>query len=349
MNFFVVRLDNFIMGPEQFIFSDAAEFGMRIVNVQSKIVFGTNDVRPLIFSPLLLSSIGSIRFDTLSQHPFLLFAIPSEEWDLEMHTKEERDKKYYSQACICQMMGLCLSLSAWLVKDSCIAVQQGYWVNLFNNYVSINNTSYEPTNSSGVLQAETFSLKDLQLISEYFDLLSPHLLSVDNSISPQQDSHGGTTYLSQEKAAGLAGVQGKSFLRALLKLQEARRTGDITSKIEYGCSALEALFAISEKHKLNIKTITAGYIGDSDADKERIKSLMDAAYGIRSDHSHGDNLKYLSTNGLKSLEQVSMDLDGVLRKVFRKILKQPELNYASEHSDIQRVRQYWNSIRAIDK
>ena len=74
--------------------------------------------------------------------------------------------------------------------------------------------------------------------------------------------------------------------------------------------------------------------------------MIDAAYGIRSDHSHGDYIQYLSSNGLDSLEQVSKDLDDILRKTFRKILKQPELNYSSERADIDRVRQYWDSIRA---
>ena len=346
MNFFVVRLDNFIMGPEHFVLSDEPEFGMRLINVHSKIMIGENDARPLVFSPLLRDSIGSIRFETLKQHPFLLFVIPSDEWDLDPHSKEEYDKKYHASAFACQRMSLCLSLAAWLVKNSCISVQQGYWINLFSQYASINNTSYQPTNSSGLLQAERFSKREIKLISEYFYQLSPYLINIERGIILPETSHGGTTYFSQEKAAGLVGLQGKSFVRALLKLQEARRAGNITSKIEYGCSALEALFAISSKHRYNLKTITAGYVGESEKEKEQIKSLLDAAYGIRSDHSHGDYLQFLRTNQLDSLGQVSVELDNVLRKVFRKILKQPELNYSSEPADIDRVRQYWDSIRA---
>ncbi len=134
----------------------------------------------------------------------------------------------------------------------------------------------------------------------------------------------------------------------LAGLQEARGVGDITSKIERSCSTLEALYAVSERHRYNVSTITAGFVGESEEDKAKIIELMKIVYGIRSDHSHGDFIQFINKNGLDSLDQMAMDLDEIMRKVFRKILNLPELNYSFEKTEINRVRTYWDSVRATN-
>ena len=273
MIIFIIRLDNFIMRSECISLHDDADFKILLANNKGKIVVEEHDIRPLLFNPLLHDAIGYIRFDTLKNHPFLLLIIPPEEWDFEPHTIGECDRKYDSYSTGFQLLALSFSLAAWLVKDSCVAVQKGYWMNCFNNYVSISTTSYEPTNSAGIIKATSFSEKEIHQIFDNMDLLGNYLFRFGSGIPLAKGSHGGTRYISQEKVAGLLGNTGKSFTRALLKLQEARRVGDVTSKIEYGCSALEALYAISEDHKYNLSSITAGFIGASDEDKDRIRKL----------------------------------------------------------------------------
>ena len=68
-------------------------------------------------------------------------------------------------------------------------------------------------------------------------------------------------------------TEGKSFARALIILQEARRTGVLSSKIDRYCSVLECIYAIKKEHKKNISNITAAYIGNDSEEQERIREM----------------------------------------------------------------------------
>ena len=51
------------------------------------------------------------------------------------------------------------------------------------------------------------------------------------------------------------------------------------------------------------------------------------AYGVRSDDSHGDTLKYLKEKGRESLVNLSSILDDYVRRGFKKVIAVEELNY----------------------
>lgn len=51
------------------------------------------------------------------------------------------------------------------------------------------------------------------------------------------------------------------------------------------------------------------------------------AYGVRSDDSHGDTLKYLKEKDRESLVNLSSILDDYVRRVFKKVIAAEELNY----------------------
>ncbi len=348
MNHYICRLDNFIMRPESMTLWDEKEMKVMLVNNQGKIMMGDNNIKPVLYSSYLRDAIGFIRFNSLTQHPILLFSIPTEEWDLETHKKEEYDNRYNSYAKRFNHLAQAFSIGAWLEKDSCISSKHAYWINPFNRYVSIIGTSYEPTNSVGLLEETSFSRTEIDRSIEYcYQILGILFSDQRTDIRIITTQNKGTTQFNQEKAGGLVGNKGKSYSRALLKLQEARRTGDITSKIEYHCSALEALYAISKNHRHNISHITAGLIGNSENEKEETIRLMETAYSIRSDHSHGDIIRYLEQNDFSSLDEVGRKLDEIMRKVFRTLLKRPELNFSSEKEEIKKVKDYFDSIKAL--
>lgn len=68
---------------------------------------------------------------------------------------------------------------------------------------------------------------------------------------------------------------------------------------------------------------------------------MKEAYSIRSDGSHGDTLKYLEKNDEVSLKRLSKDLDDYVRRVFRKIINKPELNYDKSLGNKAETRLYF--------
>ena len=139
-------------------------------------------------------------------------------------------------------------------------------------------------------------------------------------------------------------TEGKSFARALTKLQEARRTGVLSSKIDKYCSVLECIYAIKNEHKRNISNITAAYIGNDSEEQEKIRKNMRDAYGVRSDGTHGDNLKYLQENDGEDLITLAITIDDYVRRVFRKVIAVEKLNYNNSSEEKARVRKYFSDL-----
>jgi len=71
---------------------------------------------------------------------------------------------------------------------------------------------------------------------------------------------------------------------------------------------------------------------------------MKEAYGVRSYSSHGDNLKYLKENDKESLKKLSSNIDGYVRRVFRKIITEKELNYNSTPEKKTKAREYFRTL-----
>ena len=124
-------------------------------------------------------------------------------------------------------------------------------------------------------------------------------------------------------------------------LQLARKSGYVVEKIEKYCSVLECLFAIQEKHRVNIKNITAAYI-ENGSDESTIKNDMQDAFGIRSDFSHGDYIKFVKHHSEEELKELSQRVDGYVRRVLRKIFEEPDKNYTLKTRN--EVRSYFDRI-----
>ena len=200
----------------------------------------------------------------------------------------------------------------------------------------------ESTLSNGNIEEKSFDADEVQeAIARMYEIYR-YLLPKESQMGKvEQRVNNGTIVWEIDKAIS---TEGKSFARALMKLQEARKTGVIPSKIDKYCSILECLYAINKNHKRNISKITATYIGRDSVEKEEINSNMRLAYGIRSDYSHGDSLKFLNENDVDDLVRLSSILDDYVRRVFRKVLENPELNYDIASGRKTEVRQYFKRL-----
>ena len=106
---------------------------------------------------------------------------------------------------------------------------------------------------------------------------------------------------------------------------------------------LECLYAIKENHKKYISEITAAYIGADDAERESIRVNMVDAYGVRSDSSHGDRLKYLNSRTPEDLARLSTAVDGYVRRVFGKAITDDSLNYEHDTDKNANVRAFFKN------
>ena len=238
------------------------------------------------------------------------------------------------------------SMGSWFIKDSCINANKMYWCNLFNRYILQDRKDISVTLSNG-------EIKDTSLDSNEVNDAIGLMYAVLRYLMPNESNMGRISKSISNKTIiqeidTVIRTQGKSFSRALILLQEARRTGVISSKIDKYCSILEYLYAINNSHKKNISNITAAYIENDQIERSNIITHMREAYSVRSDKSHEYNLKYLKDNDERDLKKLSQIVDGYVRGGFIKTINSPSLNYGQDSESKAAVRKcFMDKAKAV--
>lgn len=347
MNILMNRLDNLCIDNKSYEFiseSIKKKINMNgmIVGANGKFLVDKNDAMILIKKSNLKDQIGENMYDALMRKPMMVYLIPTMEDEFE-GTKEYFDERYGIKALHLNNFAQSFSIGCWFIKDSCVTSTYAYWINLFNGYNSQIRRDMEVTLSDGGIDVINLSEPEmLEAIERMYEVYLYLLPEESRTGHVDKISSVGTTVWQVDKAIS---KEGNSFARALIILQEARRTGVVASKIDKYCSILECLYAIKKDHKKNISNITAAYIGKDDAEREEIIKYMREAYGVRSDNSHGDNLKYLKENDEESLKALSSTIDNYVRRVFRKVIKKAELNYDNTDEKKAKTREYFRKIK----
>lgn len=346
MNFLINRLDNLEVGSESFEFipeeikKDINMNGM-IVGANGKFLVDQKDVMVLIKKSDLKNQIGENMYNAMLRKPIMIFLIPTQEDEFE-GTKKELDKKYGMKLIHLNNFAQAFSLGCWFIKDSCVTANFVYWINMFNGYNSQDTRDMSITMSNGTISEICLTDVEMEEAIDRMYEVYHYLLPDESAMGRVENTYSvGTRVWNIDKAIS---TEGKSFARALIILQEARRTGVLSSKIDKYCSVLECIYAIKNEHKKNISNITAAYIGNDSEEQERIRENMRDAYGVRSDGSHGDNLKYLQENDRGNLIRLATIIDDYVRRVFRKVIAVKNLNYNNSSEEKARVRKYFSDL-----
>ena len=348
MNFYIISLRNLIIPTRQFEFVSAEvkknlNFDACLAAPNTSVIMTGHKVRPIIEASPMRGDVGRYSYDAIMRNPFLLFLIPSKEEELADNlTKETADRLYLGMQSGFSNFGFCFGMGCWLVKDSCVTANQSYWCNLFNNYSSSIYRHTDTTMSTGEIKSTEFNEQELNLALDYTHQIVALWMpeeSASGFVSPHNEN--GTQIWDGERAVS---TEGKGYSRAMIHLHRAHSTGFIPEKLDKLCCVLECLFAINKNHKQRISDITASLVGTDDITRETIRSDMRSAYSIRSDASHGDGLDYLKQYTWEQMVALCQRVDGYVRRVFRKCLADPTLNY--ENTDIERIRirAYYKSI-----
>lgn len=346
MNFLINRLDNLNVNNKSFEFipenikKEINIYGM-IVGSGGEFLVNQKDVMVLIRNSNLKNQIGENMYNALLRKPMMFFLIPTLEEEFES-TKEKLDERYGLKSIHLNNFAQAFSLGCWFIKDSCVAANTIYWLNMFNGYNSQSTRDMTVTMSNGTISEICLTDSEiLEAIDRMYEIYR-YLLPEESKMGRINNTYSaGTTVWNIDKAIS---TEGNSFARALIILQEARRAGVLSSKIEKYCSVLECLFSINKEHKKNISDITAVYIGNDSIEQEKIRTDMKNAYGVRSDGSHGDNLKYLKENDRDSLKRLSVVVDDYVRRVFRRVISKSDLNYGNTFEEKARVRKYFREL-----
>lgn len=344
MNFLINRLDNLVLENESFeLVPDEfkKEINGMIVGTNGKFVFNNCDVMMLIKRSGIQNQIGINMYDALIRKPMMIFLLPTKPEEF-YGTKEELDTRYGIKGINLNNLAQAFSLGCWFIKDSCVAATVIYWVNMFNGFNYQARREMDITLSDGTIAEITLTNSEMSEALKRMYEVCHYLLPWESKMGEiEKRISVGTTMWEIDKAIS---TEANSFARALTILQEARRTGILSSKIDKYCSILECLYAINKEHKKNISNITAAYIGGNSQEREEIRIAMREAYGVRSDSSHGDNLKYLKAHNQDDLKRLSFTIDDYVRRVFRKIFLNKELNYDKTTEKRAKTRLYFRTI-----
>lgn len=348
MNFYIISLRNLIIPTRQFEFVSAEvkknlNFDACLAAPNTSVIMTGHKVRPMIEASPMRSDVGRYSYDAIMRNPFLLFLIPSKEEELADNlTKETADRLYFGMQSGFSNLGFCFGMGCWLVKDSCVTANQSYWCNLFNNYSSSIYRHTDTAMSTGEIKSTEFNEQELNLALDYTHQIVALWMpeeSASGFVSPHNEN--GTQIWDGERAVS---TEGKGYSRAMIHLHRAHSTGFIPEKLDKLCCVLECLFAINKNHKQRISDITASLVGTDDITRETIRSDMRSAYSIRSDASHGDGLDYLKQYTWEQMVALCQRVDGYVRRVFRKCLADPTLNYGNTDIERIRIRAYYKSI-----
>lgn len=346
MNLCINRLDNFkIEGKSyQIVPSDEAKelnLSGAIIGVDAEYLINDIDAMFLIKKSELRLLMGEYMYQALIRKPMMLFLMPTQEDEFE-GTKEEFDKRYGNKTILFNNFAQAFSIGCWFIKDSCVSSAHIYWLNLINGYYSQGIRHMDIMLSDGTIAETYFDDSEMREACARMFQVYRYLLPDDaHTDKVNMTTSGGTVVWEIDKAMS---TEGKSFARALMILQEARRTGVLATRIDKYCSVLECLYAINKDHKKNISQITAAYIGKDASERDVIVLDMRDAYGVRSDGSHGENLKYLRDNDREALANLSKKLDGYVRRVFTKVIADETFNYDATDGSKVDVRARFRTI-----
>ena len=346
MNLCVNRLDNIKIDKKSYeiIPTEKAEelklYGA-IVGVDGEYLVYDKNVMILIHKSELRLQMGELMYQALARKPMMLFLMPTQEDELE-GTKEDFDKRYGRKTIDLNNFAQAFSIACWLIKDSCVSSTKIYWLNIINGYYSHDTRHMDIMLSDGTVAETCFTESEMQeAITRMYEVYGYLLPDEAQTADVNMSISGGTVVWEIDQAMT---TECKSFARALIMLQEARRTGVISTRIDKYCSILECIFAIKDQHKINISQTTAAYIGKDVTEREKIVIDMRDAYGVRSDGSHGDNLQFLRDNDREALVELSRRLDDYVRRVFRKVIVDNTLNYSATPESKAEVRAYFRTI-----
>ena len=270
-----------------------------------------------------LSLIEEIKFsheDKLNHQQLASEAIKNQK------IKELADRVYgeYHYNLLIKLVSL--STAIWLLKYSCVQSNLAYTI-IENGYYSASNSDMNYTMANGSHQLVSVDGREIKSIKKYYELVFP-ILNSRIGTKEIESNHITNHYTSFENDK-IDRSKFASYSRALVYLQEARNSGLLASKIDKYMQVLQCLYAFEDGTRRmgrKLKYITANLLSEESTEKQKIVDNIAIAYKIRSQHTHGNRIKF----DQNEIERISIALDDYVREVLKKLLPNKELEYSDE-------------------
>ena len=261
------------------------------------------------------------------------------------------------------------SMAVWLLKDSCVQEKNTYFI---TNTGYINSTQINMPYTLANGDQKNVDLNDYEWlkVEEYFELLYPIMtkpLSEKAVISYHSNESFSIITENMDRS------KESSFIRALISVQQARRNGQLSVKIDFYFQALQCIFALEGikstviskyiikicTNLLNQKQSDASSIAtiisksnklilkkNSESNQEEqntFKSILKKSFKIRSKQSHGNKIN----ESKDEIINLAKSMDNLVRRVLLIVLKNPDLNYTTK-KEAEKVADYFLKLEDID-
>ncbi len=210
-------------------------------------------------------------------------------------------------------------LSLWLVKDHAVdllpAVLRISHPTKRNDYriLTFGQSNFDRYGRSGAVE---FTREEIRNACEY----NQDLVQKLTRANPEENA----SVVRSRAATNFEGTSSR-LLRFLSLLEKGRNMPDVGIKLGLFCSCLECLFSKKDTntevtHRVAEKA--AFLLGSNPVERKDIYKRVQQAYDMRSSVLHGGTIR---DKDLSKLPEVSSDTDSILRKVFTKIILNPDL------------------------
>ena len=254
-----------------------------------------------------------------------------------------------------------LSTAIWLVKDSCVQEKNTYFITQsgYQNQTSI-EMSY--TLANGEHKTIELTEEELKKVEQNYFLLYS-IMTKPMPVAPTVIHHS-TRALTIENDK-LDRSKESSVVRALINLQNARRSGQLSVKIDFYMQVLQCIYALegmkSTKIEKTLQEVTKNLLdltvteqtvlanalmlsshSTEDEFKNENKGIFNTIkkeFRIRSKQSHGNKVNYSAVD----IENTSIMVDEYVRRVLQIVLLNPELDYNTKE-EAKKVSKYFINL-----
>ena len=254
-----------------------------------------------------------------------------------------------------------LSTAIWLVKDSCVQENNTYFITQ-SGYQNQTSIEMPYTLANGEHKTIELNEEELKKVEQNYSLLYP-IMTKPLQDTPPVIHH--STRASTIENDKLDRSKESSFVRALINLQNARRSGQLSVKIDFYMQVLQCIYALegmkSTKIEKTLQEVTKNLLDltvpeqtflanalllSSNSTEDEIenenKSIFNTikkAFRIRSKQSHGNKVNYSAAD----IENTSIMVDEYVRRVLQIVLLNPELDYNTKE-EAKKVSKYFINL-----
>lgn len=276
----------------------------------------------------LINSIGTIGFSALCREK-LFFFFDSQYVNTEITRHQFALNTLESGHLKCKHF---MSL-LWLIKDCSVFSATGIIYDFLENDNATNNLDKTITNDSFQYDEVYISTQDIiDLVAIYMKLNSlSEIVTIARPAVSQGANVAFGAYVDYTKLNRID--------RAMIMIAEARSTSLLPLKISFMVAALECLFTTSGgevTHKVSERT--AFYLSEEHPDKIKTNETVKAAYTIRSNYLHGQNIKRNTKR--ETLVEMSTKTGDLLRLLLKKAI----LNDSEIFLNENKINDWFNQL-----